>query len=79
MINSSPTEMKQVIPIKVSFVYGDAVQGTGSRILNPRFPYLSIAYVYRNSTNVGKIRKRASMSIKQGDNSHGSIIDEKFP
>ena len=67
---------ESIDPNKVSFVYGNKVEGTGSRFLNPRYPYLSMADVYPNSTNVRKLRKRESMSAKQGDNSHGSITDE---
>ena len=28
---------------------------------------------------VEKLRERGSLKTQQGDNSHGSIIDEKFP
>ncbi|KAH0695953.1 hypothetical protein KY289_013435 [Solanum tuberosum] len=64
-------------PNKVSLVYGDAVEGLGSKILNPRVPNLSMADVYPNSPTVWKLRKRGSFSTQQGDNSHGSITYEE--
>uniref|UniRef100_M1DLP9 CCHC-type domain-containing protein n=1 Tax=Solanum tuberosum TaxID=4113 RepID=M1DLP9_SOLTU len=64
-------------PNKISLVYGDALEGTGSTILNRKVSNLSVIDVYPNSTTVGKLRKRGSLRTQQGDNSHGSITDEK--
>ncbi|KAH0639090.1 hypothetical protein KY285_035676 [Solanum tuberosum] len=64
-------------PNKISLVYGDALEGTGSRIFNPEVPNSSIADVCPDSTIVGKLRKKGSLRTQQGDNSHGSITDEE--